>query len=249
MKQKIYLFDIDGTLTLPRQKISDDFETFFNTWIMGKQVFLVTGSDLKKVKEQLTERILKNVSGIFCCMANELYINEKLEYSNKLDLPIELFEFLKEQVKNSKFPIKLNNNFEFRTGMLNFSIPGRESNLELRQKYFEWDNENKERLKIVNYINKNFGDTIEARIGGQISIDIQNIGNNKSLSTKWIREKFEKENIDIIFFGDKTDVGGNDYDAAKDVLGYDGGKVIKVTDPNDLKNKLEFLWEFLILIF
>lgn len=72
-----YLFDIDGTLTDPRQKISPEFEEFFFNWMQDRKVFLVTGSDMVKVREQLSERIIDACSGIFCSMANEFYVGSK----------------------------------------------------------------------------------------------------------------------------------------------------------------------------
>ena len=50
---------------------------------------------------------------------------------------------------------------------------------------------------------------IEALIGGQISLDIQPIGNDKSQVVKHLKEKI------ILFFGDKCDKGGNDYALAQ----------------------------------
>ena len=67
---------------------------------------------------------------------------------------------------------------------------------------------------------------MEAKVGGQISIDIQPKGNNKTLSSKWIRENKTK---DIVFFGDKCFEGGNDYDVSVDVL-KNKGKVFEVGD-------------------
>jgi phosphomannomutase len=65
-----YLFDVDGTLTPPRLSIEKDFEEFFYNWCQDKKVYLVTGSDLPKVKEQLSQRIIDSCSGLFCSMAN-----------------------------------------------------------------------------------------------------------------------------------------------------------------------------------
>ena len=48
-----FLFDIDGTLTPPRQRIVDSFETFFVHFIQtrksqGDNIIQVTGSDKDK---------------------------------------------------------------------------------------------------------------------------------------------------------------------------------------------------------
>ena len=177
-----YLFDIDGTLTEPRKSISSQFEEYFYNWMQGKKVYLVTGSDLPKVKEQLSQRIIDSCSGIFCSMANELYINGELIYRNILDIPQELTSWLQQQLENSKYGNKRSKNFEYRAGMLNFSIAGRDSSNNERDEYSAWDRKSFEREKIAAYINNKYDGKIEARIGGQISVDIQNTGNNKSLA-------------------------------------------------------------------
>ena len=53
---KIYLFDIDGTLTEPRKKMSDNHVLSFLSWMTNKNVYLVTGSDYQKVKEDRAKR-------------------------------------------------------------------------------------------------------------------------------------------------------------------------------------------------
>lgn len=233
-----YLFDIDGTLTVPRQKISPEFEEYFFNWMQERQVFLVTGSDLVKVKEQLSERIIKACAGVFCSMANELYMEGVEVYKNELKIPDELIFWLKDQLNLSPYPVKRTNNLEFRSGMLNFSVAGRDSSVEERNAYCEWDKQHGEREKIAAYINKTFPD-MEACVGGQISIDIQNKGKNKSQASKWIRNWIK--NPDIIFFGDKTMPGGNDRAIVEDILQSmdEYSSFYQVEGPDDLKTILE----------
>ena len=73
INQNVYIFDIDGTLTPPRQKINKQFASFFASFCTQNAVFLATGSDYKKVKEQITKNIISKVDGIFTCMGNELW--------------------------------------------------------------------------------------------------------------------------------------------------------------------------------
>ena len=44
-----FLFDVDGTLTNPREPVNPDFSKYFGEWVArsqdkGDEVFLVTGS-------------------------------------------------------------------------------------------------------------------------------------------------------------------------------------------------------------
>lgn len=231
----IFIFDIDGTLTEPRQMMTPAFESWFYKWMELKKVYLVTGSDLEKVYEQVSDRIIDNCEGIFCSMANELWVQGGLVYQNKLNLPEELEYWLQCEFNNSPYPVKRGKNFEYRTGMLNFSVAGRESTVEERQVYYEWDKKNGERKRIADSINRNYRGEVEACVGGQISIDIQNTGNNKSLASKWIRENNPGT---MLFFGDKTEIGGNDNAIVQDITKHNDGRWFKIDGPSHLKKLL-----------
>ena len=56
----VFLFDVDGTLTLPRQRMTNDFADIFRTLVRSQPVYLVSGSDLEKLKEQVPADILAN---------------------------------------------------------------------------------------------------------------------------------------------------------------------------------------------
>ena len=51
--RKIYIFDVDGTLTPSRLMMTEKFTKFFDKWSNKNKYYLVTGSDLDKTKEQL----------------------------------------------------------------------------------------------------------------------------------------------------------------------------------------------------
>ena len=48
-----FVFDVDGTLSEPRQKVKQDHKDFFINWAKDKQCFIATGSDFTKVREQI----------------------------------------------------------------------------------------------------------------------------------------------------------------------------------------------------
>jgi phosphomannomutase len=214
-----YLFDVDGTLTDPREKMDCNFVFFFINWMRGKNVFLVAGSDIEKIQAQLPASILKRCKGIFCCMGNELWIENKLIYRNSWKPTVKLLDRLLDLLKSSPYPDKKTRWTESRRGMLNFSIAGRDSNVAERKRYNKWDKETKERENIARVINKEFSN-LEACLGGEISLDIQPKGHNKSLASKWIREN---KGGSMVFIGDKTKKGGNDYAITEDLrLNKDG---------------------------
>ena len=72
--ENVFLFDVYGTLTPARQKMTDEFYLLFKQWIEDKVVYLISGSDYKKLQEQVPEDILNSVAGVFGCMGNTLHV-------------------------------------------------------------------------------------------------------------------------------------------------------------------------------
>ena len=210
-EMKCFLFDIDGTLTKPRQPMHSEFADWFENWIFIHDVYLVSGSDLPKIQEQIPSKILNKCKGIFSCMGNEFWIDNKNIYKNELEIPEEVESFLESKIVNSDFEYRKPPHFEYRTGMLNFSVVGRGASSALRLYYSEWDEMKKERHIIVKEFNKLFNKKydIEALAGGQISLDIQAIGKDKGQ----IIDHLDYENY--VFFGDKCSKNGNDFSLYK----------------------------------
>ncbi len=59
-----YIFDVDGTLTLSRQKIDPEFKKFLLDFSSKNDVYLVTGSDRDKTVEQLTHELYCNCTSL-----------------------------------------------------------------------------------------------------------------------------------------------------------------------------------------
>lgn len=242
--KKCFLFDVDGTLTPPRKQINETFSIFWEEWVektlkKGDKVFLVTGSDLPKLKEQIKQNILNKCSGYFCCMGNEYYSKEKLiyqTYNSQLDKGGEVEKWLNAQLKKNKYNEKFPPHIEFRTGMINFSFVGRGCSAEQRRAYNEWDKKNKQRQKTSDLFNETFKkEGFESFVGGEISIDIQAINFDKRQSLSYLREQYGY--LDFIFFGDKCDKSGNDYSIFKEC------KQVNRWHVKDWKNTFEILAE------
>ena len=190
---KVYIFDVDGTLTPSRRRMTEDFARFFDEWSKSNTFYLVSGSDLDKIKEQIPMAYLDRAEGVFTCGGNKFYIGNKLEYEKTFKPPETLLTYLGELIRFSETPVQSTNHRENRG-------------------YFEWDNEVGEREQIAEYVKRTWTN-LDAVIGGQISIDIAPIGNDKSQVIK--RVKNDNPNCEYIFIGDRTMEGGNDYPLAK----------------------------------
>tara|TARA_B100001996_G_C18600141_1_gene569500 strand:+ start:201 stop:941 length:741 start_codon:yes stop_codon:yes gene_type:complete len=227
--KKIYIFDMDGTLTPSRREMTPDFENFFSMWANKHIFFLVSGSNLEKIKEQVPQYILDLSEGVFTCGGNQLWLNGKLSYNHEFEPSDDLLFFLKEQLKNSKYPLRSGNHIEDRGSMLNFSIIGRDCSLEERLDYFEYDVKTQERTNIANEIIKRW-DNLDAVIGGQISIDITPKGMNKSQVLNEVKKFYAHE--EYIFIGDRTMQGGNDYPLAKIMHDKENCSVYQAGEPS-----------------
>ena len=64
MTKRVYIFDVDGTLTPARQPATQEFLTFFEDWAKEHTFYLCSGSDLEKIEEQLPSEIL-SLSRVF----------------------------------------------------------------------------------------------------------------------------------------------------------------------------------------
>ena len=235
-----YLFDVDGTLTFPQKKMQMGHTLAFLDWMANKDAYIVAGSGLDKVEQQIPSSILHRLEGVFCSMANEFWVvngKKELIYQNKWKPPIELISDLCRFQMSSLYPVKKNNYLEHRTGMVNFSVAGRDSNMEERKAYFEWDKIHGERESIASSLRGKYPN-IEILIGGEISMDIQPKGKNKSLASKYIRANIGSR---MMFFGDKTHEGGNDYGIAQDIRANGDGEVFPVTGPEETIKILEAL--------
>jgi phosphomannomutase len=235
-----YLFDVDGTLTFPQKKMQMGHTLAFLDWVENKDAYIVAGSGLEKVERQIPSSILHRMEGVFCSMANEFWVvngRRELIYRNKWEPPIELISDLCKFQMSSPYPVKKNNYLEHRTGMMNFSVAGRDSNMEERRAYFEWDKIHGERESIASSLRDKYPN-IDILIGGRISLDIQPKGKNKSLASKYIRANIGGR---MMFFGDKTNEGGNDHDIAQDIRANGDGEVFPVAGPEETIKILEAL--------
>jgi phosphomannomutase len=228
---------MDGTLTPARKTMTNEFAKSFLVWLKSHKGFIATGSDFKKVEEQMPIDVINSFSGIYCAMGNAFWKNGEYVYLRDIEPEQELLNDLENFRKSTKYPHKLFSNYiEKRTGALNFSVLGRDCPYEERERYTAWDNENKERLGIQKYLSEKYPQ-YDFSLGGNISIDIVKKGCGKGQIAKELKNDYPNEKI--IFFGDKTFEGGNDYELACALKKYDNTQVVQVDLPEDVLNFLE----------
>ena len=218
---RIFIFDVDGTLTPSRQKMTKEFQKFFKEWVKTNKFYLVTGSNIEKLQEQMCFYDIE-AEGIFTCCGNEFWkpdphivnISAELIYDNKFEVSDKLIKYLSLELDYSPYKNRYGNHIEDRGSMVNFSIVGRDCNQEQREEYYKWDKEKGEIKIIAQAVKEKFPD-LDAVIGGQISIDIYPKGNDKSQVLNVIEQERLVPPNEYIFIGDGIENGGNDYPLAE----------------------------------
>ena len=215
---KKFIFDVDGTLTPSRKKITPEFFDEFFQFTEENDVYLVTGSDRDKTLEQITPEIYNNCKRVYNCSGSDVYEGDKNVYRNDWELPEKVERFLQDELDFSQFPIRNGNHIERRPGGVNFSILGRDPDpMKGREEYIKWNKIHSERRFIALRIMDMFPD-LSVALGGQTGIDIGPLGADKSQ----ILRDFTADD-EIHFFGDRMESGGNDHslgEAVKKMGGF-----------------------------
>ena len=206
-----FLFDVDGTLTNPREPINPEFSKFFGKWVVnvqsnGDEVFLVTGSDKPKTLTQVGSPLYRLMNGVYQNCGNQLFIRNSLVYQSKWAISAHLRLDLLILAERSPWFNKAEQKIEERAGMANFSTIGRTATPEQRKAYALWDNATKERKQNAEWLSLRYP-KLQFDVGGEISTDIYPKGKDKSQVLNHMKEK-------TVFFGDKCELGGNDHTIA-----------------------------------
>lgn len=215
-KRTLVLFDVDGTLTVPRKLQTPEMrETVQKVREAGYTIGVVGGSDLKKQEEQLGADVLQQFDFLFSENGLlgfkdgvEIHRQNLVKHLGN-DNVMKLIKFTLRMVADLDIPIQRGTFFELRNGMINISPIGRNCSQEERDDFEVYDKEHNVRPQMIEKLQKEFGElNLKYSIGGQISFDVFPMGWDKTYCLQFVDKDFD----DIHFFGDKTFVGGNDHE-------------------------------------
>mmetsp|Transcript_29874 Transcript_29874/g.83482 ORF Transcript_29874/g.83482 Transcript_29874/m.83482 type:complete len:250 (+) Transcript_29874:24-773(+) len=239
----ICLFDIDGTLTMPRLRIEAPMMKTLHALREKIPLAIVGGSDEKKAREQLGEETFALFEYRFFENGLVAYKGDNLIHQASLkghlgDTKLRCFiDYCLIYIAKLDIPVKRGTFIEFRSGMLNVSPIGRNCSQEERIAFNELDEKMGYRKAFVKDLQEKFADYgLSFSIGGQISFDVFPIGWDKTYCLQHLDDAFTS----VHFFGDKTHPGGNDHEI------YESSKTIghKVNGPDDTQNQLRDLFSF-----
>ncbi|VDO61750.1 unnamed protein product [Schistosoma margrebowiei] len=227
----ICLFDVDGTLTKPRNIISDHMTECLLKLCANIPLAVVSGSDFQKVSSQIGTFVTEKFSYIFS--ENGLVVHIFFDHVGE-DILQRFINFCLQYMSNIWLPRKRGNFIEFRNGLINVCPVGRSCSQKERDEFAEYDAKHKIRENFVMKMRSEFHSSpLEFAIGGQISIDVFPKGWDKRYCLQFL-----KDYDTIHFFGDKTEEGGNDYEIFNDprTIGH------TVTSPENTEAQLKALF-------
>ncbi|GAB5360719.1 hypothetical protein AAMO2058_000651500 [Amorphochlora amoebiformis] len=219
-KDRIFLFDVDGTLTVARKEIDEEMKKFMEDLRSKAYVGVVGGSDLSKQLEQLGNNCVNEYDYFFTQNGLVSFKHGKplaetsiVKFLGEEKLQ-RLINFILGYLSKISLPCKRGTFIEFRKGMLNVSPIGRNCSRPERNAFEEYDKKTGVRKTMVEALQKEFADfKLTYSIGGQISFDVFPEGWDKTYCLPFLEKDGYKE---IHFFGDKTYKGGNDYEIYTD---------------------------------
>jgi len=233
LRHRIFLFDVDGTLTSARGNLTNEMAAFLRALRKVVYVGTVGGSNLAKQFEQLGENVLKewdyvfSENGLVAYKAGVLLAQQNIRLHLGEDRLKQFINFCLHYIADLDIPIKRGTFIEFRSGMLNVSPIGRNCSQDERIQFEQYDKKEGIRSKMISVLQNKFASfDLTYSIGGQISFDVFPKGWDKTYCLQFL----VKDNFtEIHFFGDKTSEGGNDYEIFVDkrTIGH------SVTSPAD----------------
>jgi HAD superfamily hydrolase (TIGR01484 family) len=216
MHPKIFVFDLDGTLTRSKTKITSSMGKIFSRLLVHEKVAVISGADIKQFSIQLLSGIPKNAN------LNNLYLlpvngGELWEFKNKWRIVYRnllssrerkiIAQALCAAYQEFKPKKTYGRVIQNRGAQVTLSLLGADAPLSMKAQF---DPKQKKRKKIVaDFLRRTKG--FSAVIGGTTSIDVVKKGMGKPFGIKKLIAYLHLKKQDVLFVGDAVYPQGNDY--------------------------------------
>lgn len=229
MKKEIFAFDLDGTLTQHKTKITSSNLKKIQELSNHSQVLIVGAGSCERISNQLHDISLDIIGqyGLEVAKFKQLNNIRKLIYIEKnfVKVDISFFEskidYLRKKFNFQKYE---GESIEFHpSGIVTFPILGTKAKIEDKLKF---DPDRKKRQRIFFEVKNTFQD-YNVFIGGTSSFDISPIEFNKFNALKKYAASKNISLDSIVYFGDDYGIGGNDESIYQSSIDF-----IKVDDFN-----------------
>ena len=220
---RIYVFDLDGTLTESKGPIDNQMVKLLESLLEVHAVCVVSGGGWPQFQKQLINRIRPSLlRSLYCfptcgtsyyfydeakwCQDYNLVLlqDEKDDILATFDVAFAETGYEPETVQGGE---GWGDIIEDRGSQITFSALGQQAPIDFKK---AWDPTCERRQEMVQIMQPLLPD-YDVRFGGTTSIDVTKAGYNKSLAIKTICKEFRCGVSDLVFFGDALDPGGNDH--------------------------------------
>ncbi|GAM05367.1 HAD-IIB family hydrolase [Novosphingobium sp. MBES04] len=237
--KEIVAFDLDGTLALSKQPLTDEMAELLAGLLEVAQVAVISGGDWPQFEKQVASRMPAHADlsrlwmmptsgaklfvhrdGAWTPVYAELFTDaQKAEILEAFDAALEATGFVPEQTWGERI--------EDRGSQITFSALGQQAPLEAKE---VWDPDFAKRKVIQADLVKRLPG-VSVNLGGATSVDITQPGVDKAWGLKRLAEHSGVSEDKMLFIGDAIFPGGNDYPAK--AMGLD---TVCVRDPADTIN-------------
>lgn len=252
--EKVFLFDMDGTLTPPRGAITPSVIRALRKLSENYRIGIITGSDMDYIRQQAFEMF--GVGGVpvdrvdlLPCNGTKKYVANKSRrfiVEHEADMLAEIgseayFSILRfcmqKQIEMMDYEPQLpygGTFFQYRGSLLNWCQIGRSVGMEERSALEAIDLEKQYRKRYADQLalhlaGKNIPVTVA--LGGSTSLDIYPNGWDKTYGLQHYPD------CTVYFAGDRCDPGGNDWHIYEKLKPF--GRSFKVTSPEDTVRLIE----------
>jgi HAD superfamily hydrolase (TIGR01484 family) len=237
--KKIVAFDLDGTLALSKQPLTDEMAELLAQLLTVAQVAVISGGDWPQFEKQVATRLPPHADlsrlwmmptsgaklylhreGAWEAVYAELFTDEqKREILEAFDASLAATGFTPEETWGERI--------EDRGSQITFSALGQQAPIEAKE---HWDPDFAKRKVIQADLIKRLPG-VSINLGGATSVDVTQPGVDKAWGLKRLSERSGVAEADILFIGDAIFPGGNDYPAK--TMGLD---TVCVRDAADTAN-------------
>lgn len=252
----IVLFDLDGTLTIPRGAITPENVEALRRLSRVAQIGIVTGSTLDYIFQQVPNDLLVELDILlFPCNGTEYYKfhSERLQWEEQCE-PIRMQDVLGQdfwrelnkeiyalQARLMQGHPELEYTSDFvvdRKTMINWCPIGRQAGVVARRLFEKQDAlfgiRQRYHKMILRGIRQHGKDKVVVKLGGNTSFDIYPVGWDKT----FVMNHFDKDIVSW-FIGDRCEPSGNDYEIYS--LHMREGRGFKVDDHDETSQVIDII--------
>ncbi len=220
--KKVIAFDLDDTLAVAKSPITDKISGLLVRLLEKYEVCIISGGRFEQFQIQVIKKLNASPDSltqlhIMPTSGTKYYrfdkkINEwelQYEHSLTIDQKDRAIKVLEDGAKELGFWEENPHGeiIEDRDSQITYSALGQQAPSDLK---YKWDPNGVKKYKLRDLIAPKLPD-LEARVGGTTSVDVTLIGVDKAYGMKKLIKALNIKKSDILFIGDKLQVGGNNY--------------------------------------